>query len=86
MVSDRIKSPAPTLLSTSTKTVQKYYGAYPLQCYTLLYMRRTLTAVRIEQPLLDKLGKIAQSEDRSVSYLIRQAIWEFLKRRETRKK
>lgn len=48
-------------------------------------MRRTLTAVRIEQTLLDKLGRIAQSEDRSVSYLIRKAVGEFLKRRETKR-
>jgi predicted transcriptional regulator len=66
--------------------MREYYGVYPPKCYTLFYMRRTLTAIRIEQPLLDKLGKIAQSEDRSVSYIIREAIREFLKRRETRGK
>jgi hypothetical protein len=58
----------------------------PQKCYTLFYMRRTLTALRVEQTQLDKLAKIGQKEDRSVSYLIRQAIEEFLKRRETRRK
>jgi hypothetical protein len=74
--------------------VEKYYRKsgtavllrYPPKCYTLFYMRRTLTALRIEQTLLDRLGKIAQTEDRSVSYLIRQAVEEFLKRREPRGK
>jgi len=49
-------------------------------------MRRTLTAIRIEQAQLNKLAKIGQTEDRSVSYLIRQAVEEFLKRREIRGK
>ena len=49
-------------------------------------MRRTLTAIRIEQTLLDRLGKIAQIEDRSVSYLIRKAVDEFLARKERKGK
>lgn len=53
---------------------------YSRVCYTLLYMGKTLTAIRIEQNQLDKLEKIAKSEDRSVSYLIRIAVEEFLKR------
>jgi predicted transcriptional regulator len=55
-------------------------------CYTLCYMRRVLTALRIEKPLLDELTKIGRVEDRSVSYLIRQAIQDFVRRREKRGK
>jgi predicted transcriptional regulator len=49
-------------------------------------MRRVLTALRIEKPLLDELTKIGRVEDRSVSYLIRQAIQDFVRRREKRGK
>jgi predicted transcriptional regulator len=49
-------------------------------------MRRVLTALRIEKPLLDELAKIGHVEDRSVSYLMRKAIQEFVKRREKRGK
>jgi len=44
-------------------------------------MRKTLTAVRLKPEQLKKLEKIAVREDLPVSWLIRKAIDEFLKRR-----
>lgn len=40
------------------------------------------TAVRIEPADLAKLAELAKTLDRSVGYLIRQAIREFLEKRE----
>lgn len=63
---------------------------YLTHCYTLWYAfyvtAKKLTAVRIDQADLDALGKIGQREDRSQSYLICQAIKEFVARRDKKKK
>jgi len=50
------------------------------QCYTLLYVRKKLTAIRLKPEQVEKLEKIALREDVPVSWLIRKAIDEFLKR------
>jgi Ribbon-helix-helix protein, copG family len=50
------------------------------RCYTLLCMRKKLTAIRLKPEQLRKLAKIAVRKDVSVSWLIRKAIDEFLKR------
>jgi len=44
-------------------------------------MRKKLTAIRLKPEQIDKLGKIAVREDVPVSWLIRKAIDEFLKRK-----
>jgi predicted transcriptional regulator len=44
-------------------------------------MRKKLTAVRLKPEQLRKLEKIAVREDLPISWLIRKAIDEFLKRR-----
>jgi len=44
-------------------------------------MRKKLTAVRLKPEQLRQLAKIAVREDRPVSWLIRKAIDEFLKRK-----
>jgi len=44
-------------------------------------MRKKLTAVRLKPEQLKKLEQIALREDLSVSWLIRRAIDEFLKRK-----
>jgi predicted transcriptional regulator len=44
-------------------------------------MRKKVTAVRLKPEQLKKLEKIAVREDVPVSWLIRKAIDEFLKRR-----
>ena len=44
-------------------------------------MRKKLTAVRLKPEQLQKLEKIAAGEDLPVSWLIRKAIDEFLKRK-----
>jgi predicted transcriptional regulator len=44
-------------------------------------MRKKLTAVRLKPEQLKKLEKIAAREDLPVSWLIRKAIDEFLKRK-----
>ena len=52
-------------------------------CHTVLYnvgMRKKLTAVRLKPEQLKRLEKIAVREDLPVSWLIRKAIDEFLKR------
>lgn len=51
-----------------------------IQCYTLLYVRKKLTAIRLKPEQIAKLGKIALREDVPVSWLIRKAIDGFLKR------
>jgi hypothetical protein len=51
-----------------------------IHCYTMLHMKRTLTAVRLDPEQLKALEKLGQKEDRPVSWLIRKAIDEFLKR------
>jgi predicted transcriptional regulator len=43
-------------------------------------MRKKLLAVRLKPEQVSKLGKIAKREDLPVSWLIRKAIDEFLKR------
>ncbi len=47
--------------------------------------RRTFTGFRIDADLLEGLEMAAEQEDRPISYLIRQAIREWLERREGRK-
>jgi predicted transcriptional regulator len=44
-------------------------------------MRKKLTAIRLKPEQLKKLGTIAAREDVPVSWLIRKAIDEFLKRK-----
>jgi predicted transcriptional regulator len=44
-------------------------------------MRKKLTAIRLKPEQLQKLEKIAVREDVPVSWLIRRAIDEFLKRK-----
>jgi len=44
-------------------------------------MRKTLTAIRLKPEQVKKLQKIAVREDVPVSWLIRKAIDEFLKRK-----
>jgi predicted transcriptional regulator len=51
------------------------------QCYTLVYVRKKLTAIRLKPEQIKKLERIAVREDVPVSWLIRKAIDEFLKRR-----
>ena len=53
-----------------------------IQCYTLLYVRKKLTAIRLKPEQIAKLEKIALREDVPVSWLIRKAIDQFLKRQE----
>lgn len=52
-----------------------------LRCNTLRYVRKTLTSIRLKPGQRRKLEKIALKEDLPVSWLIRRAIDEFLKRR-----
>ena len=51
-----------------------------IQCYTLSYVRKKLTAIRLKPEQIARLEKIATREDVPVSWLIRKAIDEFLKR------
>jgi len=44
------------------------------------YVRKKLTAVRLKPEQLEKLEKISVREDLPISWLIRKAIDEFLKR------
>jgi len=44
-------------------------------------MRKKLTAIRLKPEQVQKLDKIARREDVPVSWLIRKAIDEFLKRK-----
>jgi len=46
----------------------------------MLYMKRTLMAVRLDPEQIKALEKLSQKEDRPVSWLIRKAVDEFLKR------
>jgi hypothetical protein len=46
----------------------------------MFYVRKKLTAIRLKPEHVVKLGKIAAREDVPVSWLIRRAIDEFLKR------
>lgn len=47
-------------------------------------MAKTLTAVRLEPKQLAELEKIAKREDRTVAYLIRRAIDQYIKREKSR--
>ncbi len=51
------------------------------RCYTLVLMQKKLTAIRLKPEQVQKLDKIARREDVPVSWLIRRAIDEFLKRK-----
>jgi predicted transcriptional regulator len=46
----------------------------------MTYVKKKLTAVRLKPEQLEKLEKISVREDLPVSWLIRKAIDEFLKR------
>jgi predicted transcriptional regulator len=46
----------------------------------MLYVRKKLTAIRLKPEQVEKLEKISVREDLPVSWLIRRAIDEFLKR------
>jgi predicted transcriptional regulator len=48
--------------------------------YTLDFMAKVLTAIRIKEEHLTALAKIAEREDIPVSQLVRKAIVEFLDR------
>jgi Ribbon-helix-helix protein, copG family len=61
-------------------TLSKHWTYVP-RCYTLLLMRKKLTAIRLKPEQLQKLDKIARREDVPISWLIRRAIDEFLKRK-----
>ena len=56
----------------------RFASTFVPRCYTLLLMRKKLTAIRLKPEQLQKLGKIAVREDLPVSWLIRKAIDEFL--------
>jgi len=47
-------------------------------------MAKTLTAVRLEPKQLAELEKIAKREDRTIAYLIRKAVDEYIKREKSR--
>jgi predicted transcriptional regulator len=51
-----------------------------IQRYTLIYMQKTLTAIRLKPEQVERLKRISVREDLPVSWLIRKAIDEFLKR------
>ena len=68
----------PTALS-SVSTVTSL--TVELRCNTLRYVRKTLTSIRLKPEQMRRLEKIAVKEDLPVSWLIRRAIDEFLKRR-----
>jgi predicted transcriptional regulator len=44
------------------------------------FKARKLMAIRIDQDLLDKLAKIGAKQDRTVSYLIRKSVEEYIER------
>lgn len=46
----------------------------------MFYVRKKLTAIRLKPEQVQKLEKLSVREDVSVSWLIRKAIDEFLKR------
>jgi predicted transcriptional regulator len=52
-------------------------------CATLAHMKQH-TALRIEQEHLAKLERLAKEQDRTVAYMIRKAISEFLDRQTKR--
>ena len=47
----------------------------------MIYVQKTLTAVRLKPAQIERLKRIAVREDLPVSWLIRKAIDDFLKRR-----
>jgi hypothetical protein len=51
------------------------------RCRTLLYVKKKLTAIRLKPEQVEKLEKMSAREDVPVSWLIRKAIDEFLKRK-----
>jgi len=46
----------------------------------MCYVKKKLTAIRLKPEQIEKLGKLAVRQDVPVSWLIRRAIDEFLKR------
>jgi hypothetical protein len=72
-------NPAPE--GSSLNDQSKKHWTIVRRRYTLLCMRKKLTAVRLKPEQLRKLAKIAVREDVPVSWLIRKAIDEFLKRK-----
>jgi Ribbon-helix-helix domain len=62
--------------------MQDLYGACRAS-YSVIgmwYVRKKLTAIRLKLEQVEKLEKISVREDMHVSWLIRKAIDEFLKR------
>jgi predicted transcriptional regulator len=53
---------------------------------TVLYVKRKLTAIRLDPEQVKALERMGKSADRPVSWLIRKAIDEFLKRAKSGKK
>lgn len=51
------------------------------QCNIVSYVKKKLTAIRLKPEQVKKLEKLSSREDLSVSWLIRKAIDEFLKRK-----
>ena len=50
-------------------------------CVTMYYMTKRLVTVRLKSEQVKRLAKIASREDLPISWLIRKAIDEFLKRK-----
>jgi predicted DNA-binding protein len=50
------------------------------RCSTLYYVRKKLTAIRLKPEQVEKLERLSVRQDVPVSWLIRKAIDEFLKR------
>ena len=49
-------------------------------------MKETIVSTRIEPKLLKQLEKIGERDDRTVSYLVRKAVEEFLERQSKQKR
>jgi len=67
-----VKSNVKSLLNSTRESV--------IQCGTLFDVRKKLTAIRLKPEQVEKLEKLSVREDLPVSWLIRKAIDEFLKR------
>ena len=67
------------ILRTDSDRINKHLLCV-VQCGTLCYVRKKLTAIRLKPEQVEKLEKIALREDVPVSWLIRKAIDDFLKR------
>jgi predicted transcriptional regulator len=52
-------------------------------CNTLRYIKEKLTSLRIPGKQYEALERIAKRDDRSIAWLIRKAIEEFVKREQS---